>query len=189
MIVTADKYEKLLTARGAGSWGRLDFEGNYANLRVLDVRQMDGSPRICFDSKREQVLAGVRYQPVARIPYRLMSGQCYKFMTHVEFIKPIPKGKYALVVSTQEMSNAAVCVLSAPILSGYKGSISFTVMAFRSLEIDQMAIVGRLMMFDETVPTMKKSVPKKKSGKTKPEEKKDENSTSSKPGDGGKADS
>lgn len=190
MIVTADKYEKLLTARGAGSWGRLDFEGNYTNLRVLDVRQMDGTPRISFDSKREQILAGVRYQPVARIPYRLMSGQCYKFMTHVEFIKPIPKGMYALVVSTQEMSDAAVCVLSAPVLSGYKGIISLTVMAFRSLEIDQMTIVGRLMMFNDKVPTVKKSVSKKKkSGKTKPEEKKDEDSTSSRSGDGEKADS
>lgn len=186
MIVTADKYEKLLKAVGTGSWGRLDFEEVFTNLRVLGIRQMDGSPKIYFDGKREQVLSGVRYQPVARIPYRLIPGQCYKVMTHVEFVKPIPKGMVAMVVPTQDTSDAAVEILSAPIAAGFKGPISFTVTAHRSLEIDQMAAIGRLMMFDSKVPTIKKPV---KSSSNKKKEEKDEDSSPSKSGDGGKADS
>lgn len=186
MIVTVDKYEKLLTAKGTGSWGRLDFEGDCTNLRIFDVRQMDGSPKVYFDGKREQVVTGVRYQPVGRLPYRLMPGQCYKIMTHVEFIKPIPKGLTAVIVSTQGISDAAVCILSAPMLEGFKGLISFTVMAFRSLEIDSMAVIGRLMMFSSVVPPVKKSV--KSSSRKKKGVKKDEDSASSKSKDGGKTD-
>lgn len=196
MIVTADKYEKLLTSKGAGSWGRLDFEGDYTNLRVLDVRQMDGSPRIYFDGKREQILTGIRYQPVGRIPYRLMSGYCYKFMTHVEFVKPLPKEMTALVMSVQDMSDAAVCILSAPMTAGYKGSISFNVLAFRSLEIDQMSVVGRLVIFDGTIPIVEKEpepkAPKEKKvkePKEKEDKKKDEDSTPGKSENGGEADS
>lgn len=190
MIVTVDKYERLLTAIGRGAWGRLDFDGDCTNLRVADVRQFDGYPRVYFNGQREQVITGVRYQPMTRVPFGLISGVCYKITTNVEFIKPIPKKMFGLVVSTQAMVDAGLMLLSAPMMAGYKGLITFSVLAARSVELDSMVVGAHLMMFDASVPVFVKVVGGK-SSKSKIEKlkgKKDEDGTSGKSSDGGKTD-
>lgn len=161
MIVTADKYEKLLTSIGRGAWGRLDFEGDCTNLRITDVRQLDGYPRIYFDGKREQVVTGVRYQPTSRLPFPIMAGYCYKLTTNVEFVKPIPEGMYGLVIATQDMVDCGIMILSAPMMPGFKGVVIFSVMGIRSVELDSMVVGARLMLFS-SLQAVKKPVVRKK---------------------------
>jgi hypothetical protein len=153
MIAKATKYEKLLKARGAGAFGKVEYDGELkVILRTADVKTADlsGTVRVYFNNKREQVMSGRRFDPMGSNLVLLRPGAFYRIHTTTEIAKPIPEGVSALVVLNEDAADV-VMVTTRPFRAGYVGLISFTIQPFRRIELEKMTSIASLMFFDETV--------------------------------------
>jgi len=147
MLVNPRKYNSLLAARGAGAWGRLDYDGRYTNLRVRNVRQNDSNLRFYFDASREQIVTGVRYAPIRANPFLMVPGYGYRITSHIEFVKPVPDNVMVLVVPNRMMAENGLQIISAPLEPGFRGLVEFTCTTLCALSIEDMIAVGYLMFF------------------------------------------
>ena len=154
MLLNPRKYNNLLAARGAGAWGRLDYDGRYTNLRVRNVRQNDSNLRFYFDAGREQIVTGVRYAPIRANPFLMVPGYGYRITSHIEFVKPVPDDIMVLVVSNRMMADHGLQIISAPLEPGFKGLVEFTCTTICALSIEDMIAIGYLMFFtiDDVIP-------------------------------------
>jgi len=168
MLIDPKRYNNLLAARGAGAWGRLDYDGRYTNLRVLNVRQNDSNLRFYFDAGREQVVTGVRYAPIRANPFLMVPGYGYRITSHIEFVKPVPDDIMVLVIPNRMLAENGLQIISAPLVPGFKGLVEFTCMTICALSIEDMIAVGHLMFFtiDDPVATVAPLVEEEEPGET-----------------------
>lgn len=153
MIAKATRYEKLLKARGAGAFGKVEYDGELrVILRTSDVKTADlsGTVRVYFNNKREQVMSGRRFDPMGSNLVLMRAGAFYRIHTTIEIVKPIPEGVSALVVLNEDAADV-VMVTTRPFRAGYVGLVSFTIQPFRRIEMEKMTSIASLMFFDDTV--------------------------------------
>jgi len=153
MIAKATRYEKLLKARGAGAFGKVEYDGELkVILRTSDVKTADlsGTVRVYFNNKREQVMSGRRFDPMGSNLVLMRAGAFYRIYTTIEIVKPIPEGVSALVVLNEDAADV-VMVTTRPFRAGYVGLVSFTIQPFRRIEMEKMTSIASLMFFDDTV--------------------------------------
>jgi len=190
MIAKATKYERLLKSTGAGAFGKIEYANETSViLRTGEVKTADlsGIVRIQFDSKREQVVSGRRFDPMGSNLVLMRQGSFYRVYSTVEIVKPIPKGVTAMIVLDEEAADVMM-IATAPLREGFIGRVQFTIQPFRRVEMEKMTSVARLVFFEDYVPkstnsSRSKSRTKNTSNKpksVKKEESKDESSISDK---------
>ena len=151
MIARATRYEKLLKARGAGAFGKVEYDGELkVILRTSDVKTADlsGTVRVYFNNKREQVMSGRRFDPMGSNLVLMRAGAFYRIHTTIEVVKPLPEGVSALVVLNEDAADV-VMVTTRPFRAGYVGLVSFTIQPFRRIEMEKMTSIASLMFFED----------------------------------------
>lgn len=174
MVAKAMKFEKMMKAAGAGAFSRVEYDENdRVVLRTSDVKtaDMSGTVRLYFDSKREQVLSGRRFDPMGSGLILMRPGQFYRVYTTLEIVEPLPKGVHAEVVTYDDISDILM-VTTGVFREGYVGPIYFTVQPYRKIEMERMTSLGSLIFFedglgnsDRTKKSTKAAAPKKSSSK------------------------
>ena len=153
MISEAVKFERLIRSVGPGSFSEIEYDrSGHVVLRTLDMRTSDlgGTVRVYFDSHREQVLTGRRFDPMASNLLLLRPGVFYRVMSHIEITEPLPKGVSALVALDPEIADVMM-ITSAPMREGYMGPVYFTISPFRKIEVEKLTSLGTLMFFEDGV--------------------------------------
>lgn len=168
MIADASRFEKILKATGSGAFGNVEYDDRGLTvLRTVEVKTMDmsGTVRLYFDSKREQVLSGRRFDPMGSGLILLRPGQFYRVYTNIEVDSPLPAGVSAVVELLPDISDVLM-VTGGPFREGFSGPVSFTVQPYRKVEIERMTSLGGLMFFEDTGGVSGNSDRTKKSEKT-----------------------
>ena len=147
MILETKQFEGLLKSTVRGAWTNLDYDNGLVNVRVKNVREFEGTARMYFDLKREQVATGPRFT-IMRPPYRLVMGRGFRVTSQLEFIEPIKDGYVAMVIPNEMATRVGIDILSPPMYPGFVGEIEFSVISAGYVELTDMVSLGRLMFFD-----------------------------------------
>jgi hypothetical protein len=151
MLVKASKFEGMMASNGYGAFGTLDYDdaGNVV-LRTTDVRSADvsGSVRVYFDSKREQVVTGRRFDPMGSGLVLMRPGTFYRIQTQVEILEPLPPGIRIMPVLSQDVADF-MTITSGPMLEGFVGPVFFTIQPYRKVEIEKMTSLASLVFFQD----------------------------------------
>lgn len=153
MIAEATRYEKFLEARGAGAFGKVEYESaTKITLRTAEVKTADlsGTVRVYFNSKREQVISGRRFDPMGSGLLLLRPGMFYRVYTTLQIVKPLPKSISALVTLNDDAADVMM-VTTAPFQEGYVGPVTFTIQPFRKIELEKMTSIATLVFFEEMI--------------------------------------
>ena len=153
MITKAVKYVKFLKARGAGVFGKVEYDDqDQIILRTSDVRTADlsGTVRLFFNNQREQLMTGRRFDPMPSGLVLLRRGAFYRIYSTIEVVKPLPKGVSA-IVTLSEAAMDVMTISTVPYREGYTGPVVFMIQPFRKIEIEKMTSIAGLMFFEETV--------------------------------------
>jgi len=153
MIVKAVRYEKFLKARGAGVFGKVEYDDqDQIILRTSDVRTADlsGTVRLFFNNQREQLMTGRRFDPMPSGLVLLRPGAFYRIHSTIEVVKPLPKGVSA-IVTLNEAAMDVMVISAVPYREGYVGPLAFMIQPFRRIELEKMTSIAGLMFFEETV--------------------------------------
>jgi len=152
MIAKATQYEGFLKALGAGAFGKLEYDGETRILlRTAGVKTTDlsGTVRVYFNSKREQVMSGRRFDPMGSGLLLLRPGLFYRICTTITVVEPLPQGVSALVVLNDEAAGVML-ITTGPFREGFVGPVAFTIQPFRKIEVERMTSFASLMFFEET---------------------------------------
>ena len=150
MRINADKFDSSLKADGGGAFSRVEYLDNGVLLRVATVKELTGAAHFYFGSDRAQIMTGMGFSAVpfagGAVGYRLRYGSFYKFITNIEFVKPIPEYVHAEI---EVLSNMCGDMFVIPIKfkPGFKGRISFTASMTRRTEMVEMFAFSRLIFF------------------------------------------
>ncbi len=150
MIAEATRNEKFLRVLGAGAFGKVEYESKTrVLLRTSQVKTADmgGTVRIYFNSKREQIMSGRRFDPMGSGLLLLRPGLFYRIYTTTEIKEPLPQGVSALVVLNDDVAEVMM-LTTAPFREGYTGLVTLTILPFRKVEIEKMTSLATLMFFE-----------------------------------------
>ena len=151
MRVNANEYSHLVAARGAGVFGQVEFtDRNDIVLRTAEVRTNDvsGAVRVYFNSQREQVVSGMRFDLMGSGLVLMRPGTFYRIQTSIEIVEPIPEGVSAIAVLARDIADV-MSVTSMPLESGFVGQVCFTVLPYRKVELERMTSLARLVFFED----------------------------------------
>lgn len=151
MVAEARKFDFLMGSNGQGSFGNLEYdESGNVILRVTDVKTTDvgGTVRVYFDSQREQVITGRRFDPMGSGLILFRPGIFYRVQTQIEITKPIPKGVVARVILRPDVADVMM-VTSGDMYEGYVGPVLFTLQPYRKVEIEKMVSLSSLVFLED----------------------------------------
>lgn len=150
--VDATDFDFMLSSNGAGAFGQVEYnDRNDLVLRTTEVRTNDvsGAVRVYFNSQRDQVVSGLRFDVMGSGLVLMRPGIFYRVQTQLEIIEPIPAGVTAKIVV--HPSIADVLMITSPELhDGFLGQVCFTVLPYRKVEVERMTSLASLVFFEDT---------------------------------------